>query len=86
MVLGAATGGPAAAVELAAAGAAGLVILDAVEDRAAKLAAMLSRTFGAAAAAVAWRTPGRSRRRPQFLLSAADAADGPGEAAVAVAR
>ncbi len=77
VLLGAGPVGRAAAVELAAAGAAGLVILDAVEDRAAKLAALLSRTCGAAADVVAWRDPWPIPPETAILLRAADAADGP---------
>jgi shikimate dehydrogenase len=75
VVLGAGAAGRAAAVELAAAGAGGLTILDAVEDRAARLAAMLSRSFGTAASAVAWRDPWPIPPETEILLSAADPTD-----------
>jgi shikimate dehydrogenase len=71
VLLGAGPAGRAAAVELAAAGVAGLVILDARDDRAAKLAVELSRTFGAVAAAAAWQHPWSIPPETQIVVRAA---------------
>ncbi len=54
VLLGAGQLGRAVAVELAAAGAAGLTIVNRTEARAAELAAMLSEKFSLPASAAAW--------------------------------
>ena len=72
VLLGAGPVGRAAAVELAAAGVAGLVVLDGAAERAAELAALLSHHFGAAASAAAWDDAWPVPPETDILLRAAD--------------
>ena len=51
------------------------MILDAGDERAAKLAVELSRTFGAVAAAAAWQHPWSIPAETQIVVHAAEGAD-----------